>query len=154
MGLVTLSKEPIWVSADFTFQDTQTIKELIKRKNKYARLKQNREKAINIFIILSCITLLVFGSQIILNPSPYEVLMETIKNELFLLLVIGLSIILAYPVAMKPKEKEEKENYHTLRKEVSEKTEGPWLKRYGESTIMELIKQLKKEYDIEISYKG
>jgi hypothetical protein len=145
---------PVWESKDFTPNDQNTIKELIKRKNKWEKLKVERATTLLIFSVAAggMIILLYF---LLKTYHDLLVLLEkTLGNKTFAFSIGLLGLIFGIWLTKNKKVKESKEKFHTLRKEVVEKTEGYWLKRYGETTVLLVVEQLQSQYDIEISFKG
>ena len=149
--------EPIWKQADFLQNDQKAIRELIKRKQKLKKLENTRDFSLRVFSIigiLTALTLLVIINFKIGSFNIWAVFDITLGNIFFIILLIAIGFFYSNWITNKKEAKEEKEKYHTLRKEIVDKTNDQWIKMYGQKNVLLLIEYLKAKYDIEISYKG
>lgn len=139
-----MEQHPIWKREGFHEKAIRMLEELISRNEKYKKYKKQTNSFLFLLsLIVIYLALLLF--QVI--KVPYLDTQIIIFSFFCAFLYIGSGI-------RQKEQKKKKDKFDKLRAEVIDSADKYWSKKYGDSNINKLVKELKEDYDINISFKS
>ena len=139
-----MHQEPFWKREGFSEKAVRMLEELVKRKGKFDKYKKTTDVFLFLLALMGIyLALLLF--QVI--NVPYMETQMIILGFILIFLYLGNGI-------RQKEQKKKKDKFDKLRAEVIESADKYWSKKYGDTTINKLVKEMKEVYDINISYKS